>query len=48
MSAVGPEGTNEVTLSVHGGSNIMFIASCAFLLLFIVVVDVAFTFFDVA
>ena len=47
MSAVGPEGENEVTLSLHNGSN-MFTASFMFLLLFIFIVDVAFTFFDVA
>ena len=48
MSAVGPEGANEVTLSLHSGSNIVFTDSFMFLLLFIFIVGVAFTFFDVA
>ena len=48
MSAVGPERANEVTLSLHGGSNIIFTASFAFLLLLIFIIYVAFTFCDVA
>ena len=48
MSAVGSERENNITLSLHSGSNIMFTASFMFLLLFIFIVDVAFTFFDVA
>ena len=48
MSAVGSERENKITFSLHSGSNIMFTASFMFLLLFIFIVDVAFTFFDVA